>query len=133
MAKEEKQKKKLAPIHIFEIVFYTVMGAIALWGLVYLILGLIITYYPATSSNTPMMGFNDAIKQYFGLTPLWWGVILFAFGAICIAIALICVDRTVDREREAEERRAARLAHIKAIEEEEEAIENEASQPEPPV
>ncbi len=132
MAKEKSTKKKLAPIYIFEIVFYVVMGAIALWGLVYIVLGLISMYWPGVSSSNPLLGFSNTIKRLFGLHPLWWGVLLFSFGAICIAVALICVNRTVDKEKEKEDRRAARLAHIKQIEEEEEALENTPAPEEEP-
>lgn len=126
MAKQEtntKTKKNKKPaIIIYEIVMYSIVGAVALWGLVYIILGLIAKYLPVISSSNPLTTFNDTIKRLFGLSPLWWGIIIFVIAALYIAISLILVNRKVEKDEEKKARREARLAHLKEIDEEEEAI-----------
>ncbi len=127
MAKEKsKTKKNKRPgIVIYEIVMYSIVGVVGLWGLVYIVLGLIASYLPVISSSNPLTTFNDTIKRLFGLTPLWWGVIIFAIAALYLVISLLLVNRQVEKNEEKKARREARLAHLKALGEEEPAPSSE--------
>ena len=102
-------KKKL-PISIFEIVWYSLTGAVGVWGLVYVILGLIAQFYPATNSNNPIKKASDVIAENFGLGFLYWGLIIIGI-AVVLAVIVLCINaKTADREVEKATRRAARLA-----------------------
>ena len=104
-------KKKL-PISVFEIVWYSLTGAVGVWGLTYVILGLVAQFYPATNSNNPLKKASDVIAENFGLGFLYWGLIILGI-AVVAAVAVLCINaKTADREVEKATRRAARLAQV---------------------
>ncbi|MCD8209256.1 MAG: hypothetical protein LUC31_00330 [Coprobacillus sp.] len=114
-AKSAQKKKTRRPgITLFEITWYTICGVVMAWGLTYMVLGLIADY----TDISGLIRFSDTIKRCFGMSALYWGILILAIGAIAIAIALLCVARVVDREVEKKSRREARLAHLKELEEE---------------
>ncbi|MCD8204081.1 MAG: hypothetical protein LUB56_03045, partial [Coprobacillus sp.] len=117
--KSKTKKNKISGTTIYEIVSYSIVGVVGLWGLVYIVLGLIAKYLPVISSSNPLTTFNDTIKRLFGLSPLWWGVIIFSIAALYLVISLLLVNRQVEKNEEKKARREARLAHLKAIDEEE--------------
>ncbi len=103
-------KKKMKPISIFEIVWYILTGAVAIWGLVYVILGLVAQFYPATDSNNPIKKASDVIAENFGLGFLYWGLIIIGIAVVAAVFVLCITAKTADREVEKATRRAARLA-----------------------
>lgn len=111
--------KKQRKISIFEIVWYAITGGVAIWGLVYVILGLVHAFYPSTLSNNPLNEANEQMIANFGLGYLYWGLIILAIGVVAAIVVLCIYAKTTDREAEKANRRAARLAAA-----------NEASKPE---
>lgn len=93
---------------IFEIIWYTFTGLIMLWGLTYIILGLLSKYLPLPSDN-PLTNFDVSFTKSFGLNLLNWGIIILCIGAIEMVIALLSIAKTKDREFDKEQRRKARL------------------------
>lgn len=109
MAKTNKKA-----VNVFETVWYSICGALSLWGLVYIVLGLIANYADIPASKNPILSGSNAIKAAFGMDFLGWGVLLFALGVLLAIIVLLTVAGTVDKTTEKAARRAARLAKIEA-------------------
>ncbi len=124
MAKEKKAKKQRS-LSIFEMIWYPLCGAVALWGLVYIILDLIGQYLPMMSADNPLKTFSNTIQSTFGLTPYYWGIIIFAIGIIAIVIVLVIYSKKYDRNYEKEQRRAAIRASARAARESTEVVEAE--------
>lgn len=95
--------KKNRKVSVFEIVWYSIMGAAAIWGLVFIILGI-------AARNA---GLKDAIylanKSYPGGF-LKTGIIVLVLASLLAIIVLLVNAKTADREVEKQQRRAARLA-----------------------
>ena len=96
-------KKKL-PLSIFEIVAYSILALLALWGLVYIALGFSCDFISVKSdlykanANLGTLGF------------LYQGLIILAVSAVVAVVVLLIHAKTSDREYEKNQRRAARLA-----------------------
>ena len=105
--------KKLSgkALKIFETIAYTICGGVALWGLTYIVLGLIATYGPL---DNPIEKFNTSFTKTFGLGLFNWGIIIFLIGMGVGIIILLVIANTVDKTNEKAARRAARLAKIEA-------------------
>lgn len=101
---------KKRKISIFEIVWYALTGAVAAWGLTYIVLGLVHSFYPSTISNNPLNDANATIVEKFGLGFLYWGLIILAIAVVAACVVLCIYAKTTDREAEKANRRAARLA-----------------------
>lgn len=102
-------KKKLK-VSIFELVWYILTGACAVWGVTYVVLGLVAKFYPATSENNPLGQADGKFADTFGLGFLYWGLIILAIAVVAAVIVLCLTAKTSDREVEKAQRRAARLA-----------------------
>ena len=100
-----KQKKN----QIIEIVLYALFGALAIWGLVYIILGLLANNLPVPEAKNALKDGNAVIEANFGLGFFGWGLILFGVFAAIGAFSLIYFAKDVDKEYEKSQRRAARL------------------------
>jgi len=100
--------KKLK-IKTSELVCYIIGGAVALWGLVYLILGLIANSLPVPLEDNPLKQASNVIKKYFGLDFFGWGIIIFVIGVLFILIVLCVRAKTADKSFEKQQRRAARV------------------------
>lgn len=87
-------------VSIFEIVWYSLCGASAITGLVFIILGLV-GYFGGQS----VVSLRD-----FSIP----GYICFVAGAICAVVVLLIFAKGSDRASEAAARRAARLAKVEA-------------------
>jgi len=105
--------KKLSgkALKIFETVVYSIAGAIALWGLTYIVLGLIANYGPI--DNDLQQG-SENLAKLFKLGFFEWGIILFCIGMGIGILVLLIIASTVDKTNEKAARRAARLAKIEA-------------------
>ena len=96
-------KKKL-PLSIFEIVAYSVLGLLGLWGLVYIALGVSCEFISYKSELY-------VTNQSFGdLGFLYQGFIIAGVALVVAVIVLLINAKQSDRDYEKAQRRAARLA-----------------------
>ena len=101
-------KAKRNKSNIFEIIVYVLAGLIALWGLTYLVLGLIAENLNVLSSKNELLKASNTIKRLFGLGFVGWGMILLGIGALLAIIVLAANAKKSDRAFDREARRAAR-------------------------
>ena len=94
---------------IIEISIYSLFGALAVWGLVYIVLGLLASNLPIPDSQNPLRSGDAVIRSHFGLGFFGWGLILFGVFGVCTALALMYFAKDVDKNYEKSQRRAARL------------------------
>ena len=103
--------KNTAKLSIFEIVWYSITGALALWGLTFLTFGVIVRN---SKSDIDLAKANaswlNTMKTDFFTT----GIITLVVGVIAAVIVLLIFAKTADREVEKQQRRAARLAAASA-------------------
>ena len=67
---------------IIEICVYSLFGALALWGLTYIVLGLLASNLPIPDSQNALRSGDSVIRSHFGLGFFGWGLIIFAIGAV---------------------------------------------------
>ena len=79
-----------------------------IWGLVYVILGLVDGANDLTSLHKFMANF----KKTFGLTMYFWGLIIFAIGVVAGVTVMIVYAKTFDKAADREQRRSARLSAL---------------------
>lgn len=105
--------KKLSgkALKIFETIVYSIAGGIALWGLTYIVLGLIANYGPI---DNDLQKASENLAKLFKLGFFEWGIILFCIGMGIGILVLLIIANTVDKTNEKAARRAARLAKIEA-------------------
>ena len=101
-------------LKIFEIVTYSICGAVALWGLTYIVLGLIANYSNLPDDKNYLLQASENLAKYFKLGFFSWGLIIFCIGMGVGIIVLLVIANTVDKTNEKAARRAARLAKIEA-------------------
>ena len=101
-------KKKL-PISIFEIVWYTRCAGVILWGLTYVVLGIITKY----NDIDALTEFNQNFTKLFGLGIYFWGLIIIAIAVVAAVVVLLFFAKIFDRASEREQRRSARLSALK--------------------
>ena len=70
-------KKKL-PVSIFELVWYPICALVILWGLTYVVLGLVTKYNNIRSLDE----FEEGFTKLFGLGVYFWGLIIIAIGVV---------------------------------------------------
>ena len=120
----KKNQKKL-PLHPFELVWYILVGLVGIWGLTYIVLGLVASYLPIQSEDPALVKANAKILELFKLDMLGWGLIIFAIAAVSAVVVLILFSNKVDRDYEKNVRRAQRLAQLEVEEAKEESIEEQ--------
>ena len=104
-------------LSLVELIVYGVSAAIALWGLTYIVLGLIGSYINVGAEDNALLNGSQALAKVFGLGFLGWGLILVAIGAV-IAVVCLCINaKKTDKEAEKAARRAARLGEEKVVSE----------------
>ena len=101
-------KKKL-PISIFEIIWYTLCASVILWGLTYVVLGIITKY----NDIDALTEFNQNFTKLFGLGIYFWGLIIIAIAVTAAVVVLLFYAKIFDRASEREQRRSARLSALK--------------------
>ena len=121
---KKKAQKKL-PLHPFEFVWYILVGLVGIWGLTYIVLGLIATHLPISTEDPDLVKANAKILELFKLDFLGWGLIILAIAAVSAVVVLILFSNKVDRDYEKNVRRAQRLAQLEAEELKEESIEEQ--------
>ena len=109
-----KSKKKLST---GETIWYSVCGALGLWGLTYTILGLVANNLAIPTKNNELLKASLEIKRLFGLDFFGWGLIILAIAALGAVICLVALAKNTDRDFEKSQRRAARLARNSSGEE----------------
>ena len=104
-----KAKLKLS---IFEIVWYSLTGGLALWGLTFIVLGVIARNL---SSSEALAKANEAYAKVMGLGYFEWGTIILSIAVVAAVIVLLINAKSADREVEKQQRRAARLASANEV------------------
>ena len=122
---KNKQKNKKLALHPAELVWYILCGAVGLWGLTYIVLGLVAQNLPITSEDNQFIAANNGFAKTFGLDWLGWGLIILAIAAVGAVIVLLSLAGKSDREYEKNTRRAQRLAQLELEEEKEEQVEQQ--------
>ena len=120
----KKNNKKL-PLHPFEFVWYILVGLVGIWGLTYIVLGLVASYLPIKTEDPGLVQANAKILELFKLDFLGWGLIILAIAAVAAVVVLILFSNKIDRDYEKNVRRAQRLAQLEEEETKEESIEEQ--------
>ena len=104
--------KKARKLTTFEIIWYCLNSLLGLWGLTYIVLGIIVRNQ---GSNGVFYNANNVIDKNFGLGGFFnWGLILVAIAVVLSVIVLLANAKKADTEFEKNQRRAARLAAVEA-------------------
>ena len=125
-----KQNKKKMPIHPFELVWYIICGLVGIWGITYIVLGLVAEYLPAKYQDGEYVKANEKFASIFKLDWFGWGLIILAIAAVAAVIVLLIFSNKVDRNYEKSVRRAQRLAQLEqeeAKEEQEQIVDAEVA------
>ncbi len=102
-------KKNKLPVSIFELVWYPICALVILWGLTYVILGLVTKY----NNISALTEFNTNFTKQFGLNLYFWGLIIVVIGVVAGVVVMLIFAKTFDRATEREQRRSARLNALK--------------------
>ena len=102
-------KKNKLPVSIFELVWYPICALVILWGLTYVILGLVTKY----NNINALIEFNTNFTNQFGLNLYFWGLIIVVIGVVAGVAVMLIFAKTFDRATEREQRRSARLNALK--------------------
>lgn len=107
-------KKNKLPVSIFELVWYPICALVILWGLTYVVLGLVTKY----NNINALTEFNANFTKQFGLSLYFWGLLIIVIGAVAGVAVMLIFAKTFDRASEKEQRRSARLNALKKDDEE---------------
>lgn len=102
-------KKNKLPVSIFELVWYPICALVILWGLTYVVLGLVTKY----NNISALTEFNTNFTKQFGLSLYFWGLIIVVIGVVAGVAVMLIFAKTFDRATEREQRRSARLNALK--------------------
>ena len=105
--------EKKASVAKFEIVWYSICGAVILWGLTYFALGLVNRFGDFDALDSFCKGF----KSLFKLGIQYWGLIILSIGVVAGVIVMLVYAKTFDRAADREQRRSARLSALHQNEE----------------
>ena len=120
-------KKKL-PVSLFELVWYPICALVILWGITYVVLGLVNKYNDLSSLDTFCKGF----KSLFKLDLYFWGLIIVAIGAVAGVVVMLFFAKTFDRAADREQRRSARLNALRKEEKVVAEVKPEVAEPAAP-
>ncbi len=99
-------KRKLKQLSIFEIIAYSALLLLGLWGLVYTLLGFICEFL---SPYSGLRYANSYVRNVFGTSFLTCGLIVLGVSVVVSVIVLLVNAKKSDRDFEKAQRRAARL------------------------
>ena len=102
-------KKNKLPVSIFELVWYPICALVILWGLTYVVLGLVTKY----NNISALTEFNTNFTKQFGLSLYFWGLIIVVIGVVAGVAVMLIFAKTFDRATEREQRRSSRLNALK--------------------
>ena len=98
--------KNLKKLSLFEIIAYSVLLLVGLWGLVYVCLGIAVEF---VSTKTGVAKADAVLVDTFKIGFLWSGLIIMGAATVVAAIVLLVNAKKSDRDFEKAQRRAARL------------------------
>ena len=101
-------KKKL-PVSLFELIWYPICAAVIIWGIVYVVLGLVNQY----NDLSALKDFCKDFAKLFKLELYFWGLIIIAIGVVAAVAVMLFFAKTYDRVADREQRRSARLSALK--------------------
>ena len=119
MNKGNNKKLKLS---IFEIVWYTLCLLVAIWGITYIVLGLLGMYLPIRSEDNVLKQASESYAKTFGLGFFEYGLIHLAVAAVASIIVLLVQSKKSDRDVEKAQIRAAIRASARQLSQEEEPL-----------
>lgn len=100
-------KKKL-PLTLFEIIAYSVLGLLGIWGLVYIALGVSCEF---VRYDSDLAVANSSLKSSTaGMGFLAQGFLIAGIALVVAVVILLIHAKNSDRDYEKQQRRAARLA-----------------------
>ena len=102
-------KKNKLPVSIVELVWYPICALVILWGLTYVVLGLVTKYNDISALTT----FDTNFKKLFGLNLYFWGLLIIVIGVAAGVVVMLFFAKRFDRATEREQRRSARLNALK--------------------
>lgn len=98
--------KNLKKLSLFELIAYSVLLLVGLWGLVYVCLGIAVEFI---STKTGVAKADAVLVDTFKIGFLWSGLIIMGAATVVAAIVLLVNAKKSDRDFEKAQRRAARL------------------------
>ena len=113
-------KKKL-PVSIVELVWYPICALVILWGITYVVLGLVTKY----NNISALTEFDANFTKTFGLNLYFWGLIIIAIAVVAAVVVMLFYAKRFDRASEREQRRSARL---NALKKEERVVDTQAAE-----
>lgn len=116
--KSKLHGKELAFL-ILEIIWYVLCGLVGLWGLTYIVIGIVAQNLPITAEDGQFLETLAEFKETFKLSMFAWGLIIFAIAAVAAVVVLLARAGKSDREFEKNARRQARLSALLSDEEDE--------------
>lgn len=102
-------KKKQAKITIFEIIWYIICVLVILWGVTYVVLGIVNKYNDISALKKFETGFISTFK----LSLYGWGLIIISIAVVAAVTVMLIYARTFNKAADREERRSARLNALK--------------------
>lgn len=117
------EAKKKLPLSIFEIVAYSVLLLLGLWGLIYIALGVACNF---ASYKGGLVYANNTLNLGF----LYEGLIILGVSALAAVVVLLINAKSSDREFEKTQRRAAARAARRQgnVHQEEQVVDAEVSE-----
>ena len=103
-----KKKLKL-PLSIFEIVAYSLLLLLGIWGFVYIILGFVCEFLSPFKSALAAQNIAIA-NNTAGMGFMYQGFLIAGLAILAAVIILLANAKKSDRDFERQQRRAARLA-----------------------
>ena len=127
---EKKKNAKKLKLSLFEIVWYTLCALIFLWGLTYIVLGLIANYAPIPDADNELLKASNAYAGVFKMGFFEYGLIHVGVAWLLSIVVLLIYSKKSDREFEKEQRRAALRASARKSMglEDEDVVEAEVSE-----
>lgn len=101
---------KANKLSVFEIVWYSICSAVILWGVTYIVLGLVASYAPVSPHDNLLMKASNDLAKSFGMGFFGWGIAILLIGVGAATVVLLAYANKVGKSADKAARRAARLA-----------------------
>ncbi|MBR0295254.1 MAG: hypothetical protein IJQ67_05040 [Bacilli bacterium] len=103
----KKSQKLFLNLTLFELVWYVLCLLVFLWGLTYIVLGLVAKFAPLSSDNNEVLKASNAYAKVFKMGFFEYGLIHVGVAWLLALVVLLLFSKKSDREYEKEQRRAA--------------------------